>query len=81
MKLLSPYFSGSYEPRSCTNDFLETLTQRVESKFFTMALDAQSQYKITESSADSLKFHSTNILTGINIGLNDISIKVDPESK
>ncbi len=75
-----PRYSGSHKPESLCNDFIQKLRARVNKGLFSMASSRRNQYKIVEQSETSLHFCSSSLLTGINIGLNDVQIQVDQTS-
>ncbi len=75
----SPVFSGEYQPKALHPEILDHLAQRIESGLWPMASKLRNRYEIVTKNDDALRFKSTNILTGINIGLNDVMLKIDRE--
>jgi len=73
---LLPNTSGTYhgEVRA---DFLPSLSKRIRSGLFPMASARRNQYEIVSEDEDSLRFRSNSVLTGINVGLNEVSVTVD----
>jgi hypothetical protein len=75
-----PRYSGSHKPESLGDGFIQKLAARVNKGLFSMASSRRNQYKIVEQSETYLHFCSSSLLTGINIGLNDVQIQVDQTS-
>lgn len=72
-----PSFRGVYRPEVLADDFIDRLAARVESGLFPMASAGRNRYAITERLGTRLRFQSVGIATGINIGLNDVAVRVD----
>jgi len=78
---LQPAFNGIYKPEFLRDDFIQRMAERVNGGLFPMASTHRNQYEMVDQSENSLRFRSTNFLTGINVGFNDVSISVDFSSK
>ncbi len=76
-----PSFRGVYRPKVLADDFIDRLAARVESGLFPMASPGRNRYTITERLGTRLRFRSVGILTGINIGLNDVAIRLDDRNR
>lgn len=72
-----PSFRGVYRPEVLADDFVARLAARVESGLFPMASAGRNRYTITERLQTRLRFRSVGLLTGINVGLNDVAIRAD----
>lgn len=72
-----PSFRGVYRPEVLADDFVHRLAARIESGLFPMASAGRNRYTITERMQTGLRFRSVGLATGINIGLNDVSIRLD----
>jgi hypothetical protein len=79
--IFHPSFTGSYKPESFSQDFIEKLTERLRGGLFPTASDRRNRYEIATQSNGFIRFRSVNLLSGINIGLNDVSIQVDRDKK
>lgn len=78
---IMPHALGAFEPQQLNPRLLDRLAERVESGLFPMASDARNAYEIVEHTDRKLRFRSTNVLTGINVGLNDVTLTVDEPCK
>ncbi len=72
-----PSFRGVYQPEVLADDFVHRLAARVESGLFPMASAGRNRYTITERMPTRLRFRSVGLVTGINVGLNEVSVRVD----
>ena len=72
-----PHVSGEYRPPSLSSQLLDNLEERVRNGLFPMAKPRRNAYKVVSRTEDSLRFRSTNVLSGINVGLNDVSLTLD----
>ena len=77
--IFHPSFTGSFTPAHLSQDFIVNLAERLHTGLFPTASERRNQYEIETQSDDSLQFRSANLLSGINIGLNDVSIQVNRE--
>jgi hypothetical protein len=78
--MTSPFaasFQGVYTPGSLAPDFLPRLAARIRSGLFPLASPGRNQYEIVEQGEGFLHFRSSGFLTGINVGLNDVRLRVD----
>jgi hypothetical protein len=76
----APSFQGVYRPDALAPDFIPRLAARIRAGLFPMASPSRNQYEIVEQTEDFLHFRSNGFLTGINIGLNDVRLRVDKEA-
>ena len=75
--VFSPSFTGVHKPDRLSSDFIAKLAKRIRSAaLFPFASKRRNQYRTVEQTEDSLWFRSTGLLTGINIGLNDVRIHI-----
>lgn len=72
-----PSFRGVYRPEVLADDFVDRLAARIDSALFPMASAGRNRYTITERLPTRLRFRSVGLATGINIGLNDVSIRAE----
>ncbi|MHC4116712.1 MAG: hypothetical protein ACYSWO_04310 [Planctomycetota bacterium] len=79
--IFHPSFTGSFRPESFSQDFIEKLAERLRSGLFPAASDRRNQYEIATQSDGFIRFRSVNLLSGINLGPNDVSIEVDREKR
>ena len=77
MAFFSPSFEGNYRPDTLSPDLLPCLAERVRSGLFPMANESRNQYEVREETDRTVRFVSTNLLTGINVGLNDVRISLE----
>jgi hypothetical protein len=77
MSRFQPRYSGCHKPDSLHDDFIQRLAARVSQGLFSMAPASRNRYVVVEQSDTALRFRSDSVLTGINIGLNDVRIQVD----
>jgi hypothetical protein len=77
MSLFIPRFTGEFTPEAISSAFLEKLAHRVRTGLFPMASPRRNAYRITTQTDNSLQFRSANLLTGINVGLNDVTVTID----
>jgi hypothetical protein len=78
--MTSPFaasFEGFYRPDSLATDFLPRLAARIQSGLFPMASPRRNQYEIVDQTGASMHFRSTGLAAGINIGLNEVRLRVD----
>lgn len=76
MNFFLPVTKGEYTA-NVAPDFLSALAARVRSGLFPMASPKRNAYEVVMQTPDNLRFTSTNILTGINVGLNDVNVFID----
>lgn len=70
-----PSFEGVYEPKRPTADFMGRMADRVRSAgLFPTAAERRNRYEVVSQSQTAVRVRSTNLLTGINVGLNDIAL-------
>lgn len=80
MSISLPHFTGEYQPEAISGDFLVKLAHRVRTGLFPLGSPRRNAYRITAQTVNSLQFRSTNLLTGLNIGLNDVTITIDNQT-
>ena len=76
MKLFTPITSGTYVAE-LSSDFLSALADRVRSGLFPIAAASRNAYEVVSQDQQALRFRSTNLWTGINVGLNDVTVSLD----
>ncbi len=76
-----PSFNGVYHPESMPDDFLDKIAERIASGLFPLAPPSRNRYEVVERTDDSLRFRSRGLLTGINIGLNDVRLRIDGDAR
>lgn len=75
-----PGYSGSYKPESLRSDFIWMLAARVDKGLLPKTSKGRNKYEIVYATENTIRFRAVNFLSGINIGLNDVCIKVDREA-
>ena len=80
MKKFIPYFTGEFKPNSSQMVLKENFVNQINEGLFPMAPQSRNHYKVIGNSEKRLHFKSTSLLTGINIGLNDVELLLDPDS-
>tara|TARA_B100000614_G_C14280119_1_gene383128 strand:+ start:42 stop:572 length:531 start_codon:yes stop_codon:yes gene_type:complete len=75
-----PGYSGSYMPESLNEDFIWMLAARIDNGLLPKASNSRNNYEIVNVTDDSIRFRAVNFLTGINIGFNYVSIKINREA-
>lgn len=79
-KFFHPSFGGLYKTDYLSPNFKRDLISRIESKrFIPGAPPERNQYEVAESTHTSLHFRSTNFMTSLNIGLNEVWLRIDPD--
>ena len=76
MNLFAPATSGTFSAKLSPN-FISGLAERVRGGLFPMAAKNSNAYEVTAQNDNTLQFRSTSIWTGINVGLNDVSVKLN----
>lgn len=76
MKAFLPVTQGDYASAVSPN-LLAGLADRVRSGLFPMASAKRNAYEVVTQTSDSLRFRSTGLLSGINVGLNDVTVSMD----
>ena len=78
LQVFRPRFDGVYEPKRIARDFAVRLAARVSSAgLFPTAPPRRNRYEVVSQSDDGVTFRSSDFLTGINIGLNEVAVAVD----
>ena len=72
-----PGFHGEFRPDVLAPDLFDRLTERIQTGLFPLASARRNEYMVTYRTAETLRFQSTHMFTGINIGLNDVSLSLD----
>lgn len=75
-----PGYNGSYQPESLHGDFIWMLAARVDKGLLPKTSKGRNRYEIVNVTEDAIRFRAVNFLTGINLGLNYVSIKVNREA-
>ena len=76
-----PSFSGSYRVGDLDAAFLDRLAVRVEKGLLPAAPASRNRYRVVARSERALRFCSSGVWTGINIGLNDVLIRVGADGE
>ncbi|MFQ5526303.1 MAG: hypothetical protein ACE5GX_08575 [Thermoanaerobaculia bacterium] len=76
--LLHPSFEGVWRPGTLSADFARKLAARVRTGLLPAAKAKRNRYEILTETDSSLHFRSTTLLTGANIGWNDVELRADP---
>jgi tetrahydromethanopterin S-methyltransferase subunit G len=81
-KLATRISSGGLIPKVAKgqnqHELLDKILSRIESsKLFQKIAKSRNQYEIVEMTDQSLRFKSNSLLAGANIGLNDVSLRID----
>lgn len=72
-----PSFDGVWQTERVAEDFSNRLAQRVKTGLFPSARAIRNRYELVGHSDDLVHFRSTTILTGANVGFNDVEVRVD----
>ena len=73
-----PQFSGTYQPETISTQLMTNLSKRLTTGgVFPLASSRRNRYEVLEHTDTALRFRSTSLLTGITIGLNDVSLRLD----
>lgn len=75
MKLFTPVTSGTISVGVSPN-FISALAERIRCGLFPMAAENRNAYEVISQNERALQFRSTNIWTGINVGLNNVTVNV-----
>jgi|688.fasta_scaffold26815_8 hypothetical protein len=76
METFSPVTSGIFIAKLNSN-FISELAERVRGGLFPLASKHRNAYEVIAQSHNTLHFRSSNFWTGINIGLNDVFVKLN----
>jgi hypothetical protein len=77
LKIFRPEFSGTFSPERLRPDFVKALAERVRSGLFPRASARRNRYAVVNESEWELRFRSQGLLSGINIGWNDVQVQID----
>ena len=80
-KVFSPNISGEYSPEHLSERFLDRLADRIHSGLLSRASKSRNSYVITGKTENRLSFRSSGLWTGINVGLNNVSVQLDTSSR
>ena len=75
MRILSPTFKGKAAIKSPGPAFLQRFKERVEAGLLMNKPHRRSRYAVTRHSERELAFRATDIVTAINVGLNDVELR------
>jgi hypothetical protein len=75
MSLLSPRFSGQVQIAAAGAVFLEAMKARVQSGLLTGKPHWRSRYAVTTYTQQELAFRASDIMTAINVGLNQVILR------
>ncbi len=78
--LFHPSFEGEWRPGRLAADLTERLAGRVRSGLLPAAKARRNRYELLTETNDSVRFRSVTFLTGINIGWNDVEVRIDRRS-
>ena len=76
MNLFTPVTSGTFSAK-LSPDFISALGERVRRGLFPMSAGNRNAYEVIAQTESTLQFRSTNFWTGINVGLNDVSVSLN----
>src|SRR5215472_12088456 len=76
MSLLLPTFNGQTQITSSGPVFLEAMKARIQSGLLMAKPHWRSRYEVTRQTEQELAFRASDILTAINVGLNDVSLRI-----
>lgn len=79
--LFHPSFEGVWAPESLSGDFARRMAQRVRSGLLPAAKRRRNRYEVLSDTDESVRFRSTSVLTGANIGWNDVELRVDSRQR
>ena len=78
LNFLHPSFEGIYKPDNLSPRFIDKIASRIQSTgLLPKAAKGRNQYEIVERTDHSLRLKAVGLLTGINVGLNDVSLQVN----
>lgn len=72
-----PSFEGVWKPERLADGFGEALSARVRSGLLPRAKPRRNRYELESHGSDFVRFRSTTLLTGANIGWNEVEVRVD----
>jgi len=79
-EVFKPVFEGTYKPTQLHPQILEAFASRISGPgLFPGASSQRNRYELTEAAPTRLSFQSANLGTGINVGLNEVELTMDPE--
>lgn len=73
---LTPEISGSVGIQASTGRFLPAFQQRVAAGLLAGRPDPRSNYRVVSSAPDRLTVHAADWKTAVNVGLNDIEVRL-----
>lgn len=76
-----PSFEGEWSPENLASDFVRRMAARVRSGLLPAAKRRRNRYELLVETDESVRFRSTTLLTGANIGWNDVALRVDPRGR
>jgi hypothetical protein len=74
--MFSPHIDGSVSIDSAAPRFLGAFTSRVEKGLLSSEPHSRSCYRVTEAAADRLAVRASDWPTALNVGLNEIELRV-----
>ena len=69
-----PTLQGTAAVRAPAEDFFPAFVRRVEKGLFPGAPGWRSRYAVVEQERDRVRFHATDWMTAISVGLNDVRL-------
>lgn len=75
MSLLFPSFHGQIQITSSGAVFLEAMKARVQSGLLMGKPHWRSRYAVTRHTQQELSFRASDIMTAINVGLNEVTLR------
>jgi hypothetical protein len=75
----SPRFSGSVRIQTAGTEFLDRFRRRIEAGFLTGMPHWRSHYVVTQYTDRGLTFRAADFLTAINIGINQVELRIPQE--
>lgn len=72
-----PSFEGVWKPDRLAGDYAERLVDRVRAGLLPVASARRNRYEIVAQAGDCVRFRSTTFWTAINIGWNDVEVRID----
>lgn len=76
MGLFRPQFAGTIQIRSPGTEFLERFERRVQDGLLTGKSHWRAQYTVTRHSDHELAFRACSFMTAINVGLNEVELRI-----
>ncbi len=77
LRMFRAEFEGTFTPERLREDFIAALGERVRRGLLPVASQRRNRYAVIEESDNELRFRSVGFLTSLNIGWNDVRVRVE----